>query len=295
VPNLPVSAQGIQVTPTGFGAELLVNRGAKLNIFDAISCRDLSTATALLSANKALALATNRVGAPVLASALITGDDAVLKLLLDRGATPTCRIPPSDQTPLHLAAMQNRAGAAEMLIRRAAKVDATDLSGLTPLHWAAIRGSGEAAAVLLKHKADPNARSPRLNGGFADEVRGPGIIHLAGNTPLHLAALCAQTNLIAVLLKAGASVNATNGSGNTPLDLVGEPRWLSQVLRLERIPTEVPQPLSYLSGARGIPPAVERQNQQAAATLLENAGAKRSSPRLLRATPGFHYRATDPG
>jgi len=42
-----------------------------------------------------------------------------------------------DQTPLHLAVKNNRAGIAYELIKAKANVNATDKGSCTPLHWAA--------------------------------------------------------------------------------------------------------------------------------------------------------------
>ena len=70
----------------------------------------------------------------------------------------------------------------------------------TPLHWAAETDQAEAAELLLNHGANKTART---DGGW---------------TPLHSAAAKGSTNVITLLLKRRAAVNAISQSG-TPLDL----------------------------------------------------------------------------
>lgn len=64
-------------------------------------------------------------------------------------------------TPLHGAALTNRAEAAELLIRRGADVNAAASDGGTPLHAAAFLGNKEVVAALVEHGADVNAANRR--------------------------------------------------------------------------------------------------------------------------------------
>ena len=100
---------------------------------------------------------------------------------------------------------------------------------------------------------------------------------VAGNRPLHLAALFGQTNVIAVLLKSGALVNATNSTGRTALDLAssrGFPRGMPSLLRALSTRLE-PQGTDESAGPMPFGSLFERQ--KAAASQLKNAGGK-SSP-----------------
>jgi ankyrin repeat protein len=160
--------------------------------------------------------------------AAINGRDAVLQLLHDLGKdlSPLC----PDGTPLDFARIHKRDATVQLLTRLGAKKGATlsvhlsarhgDIEALngwvkrnranvhfrvkknraTPLHWAAETDQAEAAELLLNHGADKTART---DGGW---------------TPLHSAAAKGSTNVIALLLKRRAPVNAISQSG-TPLDL----------------------------------------------------------------------------
>ena len=159
--------------------------------------------------------------------AAINGRDAVLQLLHDLGKdlSPLC----PDGTPLDFARIHKRDSTVQLLTRLGAKKGATlsvhlsarhgDIEALdgwvkrnranvhfrkknraTPLHWAAETDQAEAAELLLNHGADKTART---DGGW---------------TPLHSAAAKGSTNVIMLLLKRRAAVNAISQSG-TPLDL----------------------------------------------------------------------------
>jgi ankyrin repeat protein len=159
--------------------------------------------------------------------AAINGRDAVLQLLHDLGKdlSPLC----PDGTPLDFARIHKRDATVQLLTRLGAKKGATlsvhlsarhgDIEALdgwvkrnranvhfrkknraTPLHWAAETDQAEAAELLLNHGADKTART---DGGW---------------TPLHSAAAKGSTNVITLLLKRRAPVNAISQSG-TPLDL----------------------------------------------------------------------------
>ncbi len=255
---------------------LFLARNAKENIFDAVSLGDEKAAQALLTEDKSLALATNRTGLPVTAIATALGHAEILKRLLDDGAPLTG----SGTTLLHIAAVYNQTNEASLLIRRGARVEAFDRMGYTPLQLAASEGSSGVAALLLKpgwfkRGANPDTRTlaPTIETHWPRFAPGT---TFSENTALHLAALSAQTNMIALLLKAGASVNATNSAEMTPLDfatLTGPPfavrlpgTFPGQGFRLKFEPGILPQPTNPFESW-----AVR---QRVAASLLENAGAK---------------------
>ena len=104
------------------------------------------------------------------------------------------------RTPLHYAVKANSPEVIEILLAAGADINARADSWMTPLHLASQLGKRAAARVLVAHRADPDAKS-----------------HTA-RTPLHLAAEAGQSEVIAMLLDAGADVNAVgDGSCGTPL------------------------------------------------------------------------------
>jgi cytohesin len=99
-------------------------------------------------------------------------------------------------TPLHVAAVCGQAGAAELLIKRGARVDAKGDWGWTPLHMA---GSRNVAQALVANGADVNSG-----------VGGDG-------TPLYSAALFGRRDVAEYLIEQGADVNARDSDGDSPL------------------------------------------------------------------------------
>jgi len=251
--------------------ELLLKKGAIKNLFDAVFTDDAEAAAALIHKDKSLVSATNTAGVSVTEIAAACGSEKTLKLLLDKGVSPNFQNPATGRSLLHAAAIYDQTNTALLLIHRHAKLNVADNSGFTPLHVSALRGSVEVLELLLKHKADCNqgTTSGKFVPLFGDAwPEGAEVRQLAagGNTALHLAAMTGQTNVIAALLKWGASVNATNSHGMTPLDLTDliSPPFLlmrSMDMRLPIIQSYSPRVNSMLR--RG--PTI---------TLLEQAGGK---------------------
>ena len=254
--------------------ELLVKQAATKNIFDAVLSDDAETAAALIETNKSLASVTNAVGVSVAEIAAACGNEKTLRLLLDKAVSPNYQNPTTGKSLLHAAAAYDQTNTAQLLIRRHAKLDVADNIGFTPLHLSAFRGSVEVLELLLNHKVNCNQGTISANfmppfGRVEPQAR-----QLAGggNTALHLAALTGQTNVIAVLLKWGASVNATNTHGMTPLDLastIGPPPFLW--MRSTDMDLPIGPPLSSREN-----PMVRRG---ATIALLEQAGGKHGERR----------------
>jgi ankyrin repeat protein len=102
----------------------------------------------------------------------------------------------------------------ELLLAHAATVDLADLGGVTALHRAVRARNPVAVAVLLTAGADPGAATRKT-----------------GSTPLHLAVAPSgasntagsadqQTEIVRLLLAAGADTAATDRNGATVLDRI---------------------------------------------------------------------------
>lgn len=228
----------------------------------------------MLATNSALAHATNGAGFSVAEIATATDHADCLKLLLDHGVRATSATSLGGRTLLHVAATWNGTNAAALLLRRGAKVEAVDRGGFTPLHAAARGGATEVAALLLKHRANPDAR---VVAATPPQPLPPGVTRVTspflGDTALHLAAQNGPTNLISLLLRAGAFVNATNSLGSTPLDLAAA--WPPADPYFLRPGFNRPwNPFGPFESAQQTVSEPFMGRQKAVARLLENAGGK---------------------
>jgi ankyrin repeat protein len=273
---------------------LLLQHGAKENFFDAVYADDLETISTLLAQDKSLAKSKNKMNASAVEIAAAAGYGDILKLIIKNGAPVTSddsadeRNPFWGRNPLHLAAYYNQTNTLEILIRAGADVNLADRQGFTPLHWAAMQGATGAAALLLKHKADPNSHVAQ-----PVSAPGPGFMmgqrfSVIGDTPLHLAALTGQTNVIQLLLKSKADINALNAMSQTPLDMAGRPP-MPLFMTQQRSMAYLVEPLGVNQTPMN-PLRAGRAGQQAAAALIEAAGGKHSANNSnLPRMPGFNF------
>ena len=103
------------------------------------------------------------------------------------------------ETPLMIAVHTDAQGAAAMLLKRGADLQARDNNGNTPLHKAARENARQTAEWLISQGADVNVT--------ADD----------GSTPLHEAARTNARAMAEMLVAHGANINAAANDGDTPL------------------------------------------------------------------------------
>ncbi len=138
----------------------------------------------------------NDFGDPLL-NASRDGDTSAISKLLAHGTSPNAT-DGYGNTPLSIAAHFGQTDAIDLLLKNGAAIDGID-GKMTPLQCAVYSKRPEAAAFLLQQDANPN---------LADEY---------GATPLTVAAANGDTNLVKLLLDAGASIEQADKLGWRPL------------------------------------------------------------------------------
>jgi hypothetical protein len=128
-------------------------------------------------------------GQPLIMEAIRDGSWKVYDLLAADPRTNVNIANAHDETPLMYLAIVGQTARAQALIARGAQVNRL---GWTPLHYAASKGHVDTARLLLKDKAIVNAPGPD------------------GTTPLMMAALSGNQDMVQALLDAGADVSMRN-------------------------------------------------------------------------------------
>ncbi|MGY8814606.1 MAG: ankyrin repeat domain-containing protein [Gammaproteobacteria bacterium] len=131
----------------------------------------------------------NEYGATALYLAAANAEASLIENLLKAGALPNLGLL-SGETPLMAAANRGRFEAVKLLLEYGADPNIMEVNrGQNALMWAVAEGYQQVAELLIKQGADVNVRS---NSGF---------------TPLLFAARQAHTDIVKILLDAGANVD----------------------------------------------------------------------------------------
>ena len=206
------------------------------------------SAARLLIAHGATVNVVSKYGDTPLLLALRTGFHDMADLLIERGAELQASSG-ARCTPLHAACSGGNLKVAKLLLSKGADVAALDADGFSPLHTAADNGCPELIELLLAHGAKLGAMvydgrtalhlaaqgrqddrddmvQPRADADYAAAAEAlirhgadvqAVIGHHRGEQPLHTAAQFGNTAVARVLLDHGASVDALDADGNTPL------------------------------------------------------------------------------
>jgi hypothetical protein len=182
----------------GLGADVLRQDGGELLVW-CTYFGDVTACRVLLEAGQSLDLLGADLG---LNGAAFHGHWQLCEFLLERGASARFADPTTGETPLHSALTNEDRQRYDLVVK-----------------------------VLLRAGADPGAATKpgAPTGAFMRDAT------MKGETPLHRAALFGMPSTIALLLEAGASREARDAFGETPL------AWASWARR----PTEVLRPLLY--------------------------------------------------
>ncbi|XP_051207077.1 uncharacterized protein [Lolium perenne] len=180
-----------------------------------------------------------RGGPTPLAGAAVSGEFISARYLLDHGADPN-KIDGTGFAALHAAAKNGNEAIVRLLLSRGATVDIAGVHG-TPLHTAASYGNPGALKILLDHHADPN-RVSEVSGtpivtaldstkhGLSESISlhcvkllvkaGADVNSANPDTPLVVATKYGLADCIKYLLEAGADPNIPDKEhGHLPLQI----------------------------------------------------------------------------
>ncbi|EXK36567.1 hypothetical protein FOMG_09741 [Fusarium oxysporum f. sp. melonis 26406] len=175
------------------------------------------------------------------------GSEAVVKILLDNGATSKCTtIDGLHWTPPHVAAYEGNSEAMEQVLDHDADLECTDDQGATPLMVASLSNHSHTAGALLARGSNPDhiaieshkyrALHIAARNGNSDLVRlllesgaseDPRLAEPEQSTPLHLAVSWSDgspkhVKVVQTLCEFGADPNGAAQHGRTPIHMAVE-------------------------------------------------------------------------
>ncbi len=149
--------------------------------------------------------------------------------------------------PLHIAVIENAPlSVFELLVKLGYDINAKNNSGKTPVQLAVSAGMNDAVKYLLDCGADVFTLDTTGSNAVTSSITdNPSVLidilnanknktDANGNTVLHYAAQCADSNVLSVLMQYGADKYAKNRKGETPADIAqnfSRPADIIQILR----------------------------------------------------------------
>ncbi|KAJ8665291.1 hypothetical protein QAD02_006953 [Eretmocerus hayati] len=230
-----------------YGADMSIKNGKNLTaLHTAIQGNNKEIIDVILSAHVTNSKESNPVddrGFSHFHAACMRDDPSIVEIFLKNGVDVNTRInldsPDwANYTPLHFAVENKCLATVKLLLRYQADINAKDVKmGFTPLHLATVHFREEIVRELLCHGADINNKSRtgttplHIAASNATEKESASLVKilisfhadvnctelLKFSTPLHLATLHKNYEIIELLLKNGANVNAKERDGKTPL------------------------------------------------------------------------------
>jgi ankyrin repeat protein len=141
-------------------ANLLIARGATVDIFQAAALDLTDQAQVLLAEEPELIASYSQDGWPPLHLAAFFGSEAMARLLLSRHASVHARSRSAEgNTPLHAAVAGRQPATVDLLLAAGSDVNAQDSGGWTALNLAAHEGIAAMVESLLHAGADPTIPS----------------------------------------------------------------------------------------------------------------------------------------
>ncbi|XP_067217780.1 transient receptor potential cation channel, subfamily N, member 1 [Chanodichthys erythropterus] len=195
----------------------------------------------ILLSHKAFVNTKTKLGLTPLHLSARTGSARLVRLLVETHQAIVDALSLRKQTPLHLAAISGQLDVCSSLLNLKADITAADIHGQTPLHLAVENDHSEVVKLFLRHRPEL-ATLANMEGatcthiaaakGSAAVIRelltfnqgGPLTLNNKANglCPLHLAAAGGHTEVVKVLLEAGASVKEEDVEGMTAIHLAAK-------------------------------------------------------------------------
>ncbi len=222
------------------------------------------------------------------------GDFDRVRQLLDEGAEAYAENVKDRETSLHLAAKSGVNSAADsrklallpLLVAKGAKVSARSVRGETPLHSAAGAGSGSMVQVVLDQEANIKARDNKgycaihtaagagnldaltvlLDHGECPELLTTGDDRM---TPLQIAAVNGQKEIVQCLLDNRVNIDAFTTSGKTALHLAAEEGHVSTLTMLIKARSNINMLIKDDSGNTALHRAAATGNAHVAESLIK--------------------------
>jgi ankyrin repeat protein len=169
-----------------------------------------------------------------------SGYEAIVQLLLKNGADIDLKDTEFGRTPLSWAAGSGHEAVVQLLLEKSAEIDSTDSYGRTPLTWAAGSGYEAVVQLLLEKGAEIDSKDTKY-----------------GRTPLSRAVLNGHKAVVQLLLDNGAEVDSKEPRyGRTPLTWAAESGHedavqilLKKGAEIDSKGTEGRTPLSWAAGS----------------------------------------------
>uniref|UniRef100_A0A8C2J501 Serine/threonine-protein phosphatase 6 regulatory ankyrin repeat subunit B-like n=1 Tax=Cyprinus carpio TaxID=7962 RepID=A0A8C2J501_CYPCA len=228
--------------------KILLQNNARVDVFDEEGKAAIHLAAEqghqdivdILLAHKAFVNTKTKLGLTPLHLSAQNGSAQLVKLLVETHQASVDALSLKKQTPLHLAAFSGQLDVCSSLLNLKADITATDIRNQTPLHLAVENDHSEVVKLFLRHRPKL-AKLANMEEATCTHIaaakgsvavikelllftQGPVTLNTKakGLCPLHLAAAGGHTELVKVLLDAGASVTEEDAEGMTAIHLAAK-------------------------------------------------------------------------